>query len=180
MKIAKIMMATAVAVLLAGCSSPKIRKPQTLHAEFTDWQGAAYGAEIPKWVSAVMSAESEDEIRKLFDKPDGYRIWAAINRGSDLDALRLDTDNSCLTQVRMSIFQNALEGVASIADLSSNGIERVASYWTKYFMADKKRKPVNGDAGKERYSYVVVMGMEGDRFNALLDAAMAKIRDDDL
>ena len=160
------MMATAVAVLLAGCSSPKIRKPQTLHAEFTDWQGAAYGAEIPKWVSAVMSAESEDEIRKLFDKPDGYRIWAAINRGSDLDALRLDTDNSCLTQVRMSIFQNALEGVAS--------------YWTKYFMADKKRKPVNGDAGKERYSYVVVMGMEGDRFNALLDAAMAKIRDDDL
>ena len=207
MKIAKIMMATAIAVLLAGCaSSPNAGKPQTavkgLHAEYTDWQGAAFGADIPKWVGAVVSAQSEDEIRKLLDKPNGYRVWSVLARGSDLDALKLYTDNFDIqAQVSASISQN----VATIADrvqetegktekatiteqsakvvnmitsnLTLNGLERVTSYWSKYFMADKKGKPANSDSGKELYSYVVVMGMEGDRFNAQLDAAMAKIRE---
>lgn len=201
------MMATAIAVLLAGCvSSPTAGKPQTavkgLHAEYTDWQGAAFGAEIPKWVSAVVTASSEDEIRKLLDKPNGYRIWAVLAEGNDLDALKLYTDNFDIqAQVSASISQNvariadraqAAEGTtknatiteqsAKVVDmvttnLTLNGLERVTSYWSKYFMADKKGKAVEGASGRERYSYVVVMGMEGERFNAQLDAAMAKIRE---
>ena len=42
-------------------------------------------------------------------------------------------------------------------------------------MADKKGNPVAGENGKEKYHYIVVMGMEGERFNAQLDAAMKKI-----
>ena len=173
-----------------------------LHAEYTDWQGAAFGAEIPKWVAAVATASSEDEIRNLLDKPKGYRVWAIQSEGQNLDALKLLTDNFDIqAQVGASISQNvariadrvqASEGAtenaqiteqtAKIVDmvttnLTLNGLERISSYWSKYFMANKKGKPVDGDSGKERYSYVVVMGMEGDRFNAQLDAAMAKIKE---
>ena len=207
MKMVKIALAATVAVLLAGCaSSPKAGKPQAavkgLHAEYTDWQGAAFGAEIPKWVGAVVSANSEDEIRKLLDKPKGYRIWTVQAQGDNLDALKMLTDNFDIqAQVSASISQNvsriadrvqASEGAtknASITEqtakvvdmvtsnLTLNGLERVTSYWSKYFMADKKGNAVDGASGEERYSYIVVMGMEGDRFNAQLDAAMAKIKE---
>lgn len=207
MKIAKILTATAMAVLLAGCaSSPTAGKPQTavkgLHAEYTDWQGAAFGAEIPKWVSAVVTASSEDEIRKLLDKPNGYRIWTVLVEGNDLDGLKMLADNFDIqAQVSASISQNVTriadraqeaegttkqatitEQSAKVVDmvtsnLTLNGLERVSSYWSKYFMADKKGRAVAGSSGQERYSYIVVMGMEGERFNAQLDAAMAKIRE---
>ena len=44
-------------------------------------------------------------------------------------------------------------------------------------MADKKGNAVEGESGKERYSYIVVMGMVGERFNAQLDAALQKIEE---
>ena len=62
-------------------------------------------------------------------------------------------------------------------NLTLNGLERVSSYWTKYYMADKNGNPVAGESGKEKYHYIVVMGMEGARFNAQLDAAMKKIEE---
>ena len=194
------------AVLCACTSAPKAGKPKAavkgFHAEFTDWQSASTGGSIPEWVEAVLNADSEDTIRELLKKPKGYRIWTIENQGESLDALKLLTDNFDIqARVASSISQNVAqeaeriqeaegttdkakinEQAAAVAqmvttNLTLNGLERVTGYWTKYYMADKKGNPVEGESGKEHYSYVVVMGMEGERFNAQLDAAMQKINE---
>lgn len=194
-----------LATLFCSCaSSVKAGKPKTavkgFHAEFTDWQSASTGGSIPEWVEAVLNADSEDTVRALLKKPDGYRIWSIDNQGETLDAVKLLTDNFDIqARVASSISQNVAQDaerlqdaegetdkvkiknqaarVAQIvrANLTLNGLERVTSYWTKYYMADKKGNPVAGESGKEHYNYIVVMGMEGERFNAQLDAAMKKI-----
>ena len=197
--------AITLALMLSSCAStPKAGKPQVavkgLHAEFTDWQSASVGGNVPEWVQAVLEADSEDSVRSLLKKPKGYRIWTMDNQGEKLDALKTLTDNFDIqARVASSISQNVAqeaeriqkaEGatneaaiteqaavVASMVttNLTLNGLERVTSYWTKYYMADKKGNPVAGESGKERYHYIVVMGMEGARFNEQLDAAMKKI-----
>lgn len=199
--------AAALSILLLSCASaPKAEKPQAavkgFHAEFTDWQSAPAGGSIPDWVSAVLEAESEDQLRSLLEKPKGYRVWTVNNRGDNLDALKLLTDNFDIqAAVGSSISQNVAqtaeriqqtegatdtaritEQSAAVATMVSqnvtlNGLERVTSYWTKYYMADKNGKAVDGESGRERYSYIVVMGMDGERFDAQLDAAMKKIEE---
>ncbi len=194
-------------VVLGSCaSSPKASKPQAavkgFHAELTDWQSASSGGNVPEWVSAVLEADSEDSVRSLLKKPKGYRIWTLDNQGENLDALKTLTDNFDIqARVASSISQNVAQdaeriqkaegttneakiteqaaAVASMVttNLTLNGLERVTGYWTKYYMADKKGNPVAGERGKEKYHYIVVMGMEGDRFNAQLDAAMKKIEE---
>lgn len=204
----KILLVAMIAVLgtLSVWSKPKAKNAKAavkgFHAEYTDWQGAAVGAEIPEWVKVVASAATEDELRALLKKPKGYRVWAIIAQGEDLDSLKMLTDNFDIqAQVGASISQNVAQiaeremeeegGTASgqITDqkaklvtmvnqnLTLNGLERVTSYWTKYYMADKKGRPVAGDSGKERYVYIVVMGMDGKRFDSQLDAAMKKIEE---
>ena len=195
----------AVAFSLTSCvSSPKADAPKVavkgFHAEVTDWQSASVGGSVPEWVSAVLEADSEDTVRTLLKKPKGYRIWTLDNQGENLDALKTLTDNFDIqARVASSISQNVAQdaeriqkaegatneakvteqaaAVASMVttNLTLNGLERVTGYWTKYFMADKNGAPVAGEAGKEKYHYIVVMGMEGNRFNAQLDAAMKKI-----
>lgn len=193
------------AVALCSCAStPKAGAPKAavkgFHAELTDWQSASTGGSVPEWVEAVLNADSEDTVRTLLKKPEGYRIWAIDNQGENLDALKVLTDNFDIqARVASSISQNVtqdaeriqeLEGATDKAEikrqaagvaqmvttnLTLNGLERVTGYWTKYYMADKKGNPVAGENGKEKYHYIVVMGMEGERFNAQLDAAMKKI-----
>ena len=192
---------------LESCvSTPKADSPKSaikgFHAELTDWQSASVGGSVPEWVSAVLDANSEDAVRSLLKKPKGYRIWTVNNQGENLDALRTLTDNfDVQARVASSISQNVAQeaqriqkvdgatneakiteqaaAVASMVttNLTLNGLERVTSYWTKYYMADKDGKPVAGESGKEKYHYIVVMGMEGERFNAQLDAAMKKINE---
>lgn len=192
-------------LVFSSCASKvKADKPKVavkgFHSEFTDWQSASTGGSIPEWVEAVLNSDSEDTIRELLKKPKGYRIWALNNQGENLDALKMLTDNFDIqTMVASSISQNVAQdaeriliaegatdkakiaeqsaAVASMVttNLTLNGLERVTGYWTKYYMADKKGNAVEGESGKERYSYIVVMGMEGERFNAQLDAAMQKI-----
>ena len=57
--------AITLALMLSSCAStPKAGKPQAavkgLHAEFTDWQSASVGGNVPEWVQAVLEADSED------------------------------------------------------------------------------------------------------------------------
>lgn len=200
---ASIVFLAVFALGLSGCASSKAGEPQfAAHPEYTDWQSAAGGGTIPEWVTAVLNVDSEDTVRSLLKKPTGYRIWSLNNQGVDIDALKLLTDNfEIQTQVSNSISQNAADFAIRIqeaegttdkakikeqtarvlqlisSNLTLNGLERITSYWVKYYMADKKGRPVEGDTGKERYSYIVVMGMEGERFNAQLDAAMKKINE---
>lgn len=204
-KHAALLAGIAMIFLLGSCaSSPKADAPRTavkgFHAEYTDWQSASVGGNIPEWVRAVLEADSEDTVRSLLKKPKGYRIWTLDNQGENLDALKTLTDNFDIqARVASSISQNVAHDAERIqraegatneakiaeqtaavvslvtANLTLNGLERVTSYWTKYYMADKNGNPVNGESGKEKYHYIVVMGMEGDRFNAQLDAAMKKI-----
>lgn len=206
-KIMKTVGGIVITIVLGSCvSSPKANKPQAavkgFHAELTDWQSASTGGNVPEWVNAVLEADSEDTVRSLLKKPKGYRIWTLDNQGENLDALKALTDNFDIqARVASSISQNVAQdaeriqkaegatneakiteqaaAVASMVttNLTLNGLERVTGYWTKYYMADKKGNPVAGERGKEKYHYIVIMGMEGDRFNSQLDAAMKKIEE---
>ena len=179
--------------------SAKKAKSAGNHAEYIDWQGLAAGGDLPDWYSAVLNAKSESSLRKALsedgDDYKNYRLWAVNATGENLEAIKTMTDSfNIQSAVSASIAQNVaqvadrqrdLEGAGSaitqeskaqVVDMISknvtlNGLERITSYWAQYEILNKKGVVVKPAV----YSYVLVMGMSQDRFNAQLDAAMQKI-----
>lgn len=169
------------------------------HAEYIDWQGLAANGDLPDWYSLVLNARSEASLRKALseegDDYSNYRLWAVNATGENLEAIKTMTDSfNIQSAVSASIAQNVaqvadrqrdlegpgssitMESKAQVVDMITknvtlNGLERVTSYWAQYEIQNKKGEVVKPAV----YSYVLVMGMSQERFNAQLDAAMKKV-----
>ena len=173
---------------------PTSTRPQ---AVYTDWQGAAFGGAIPEWVEAVANAESQEAICTLLKKnPEEYKVYPVMAQGKDLDALKMLAENfDAQKTVANSISQdiaNYAERVAEAegptakakiteqkaklaemvsANLTLHGLDRVTSYWTKYYMVDEKKKVVR----EEMYTYMVVMGISKKNYDDALNSAKEHI-----
>ena len=171
------------------------------HAEYIDWQGLAANGDLPEWYSNVLNSRGEGALKKALASEkgeyDNYRLWAVNAMGEDLDAIRTMTDSFDIqSAVSASIAQNVaqvadrqrdLEGPGSkitqeskaqVVDMITknvtlNGLERITSYWAQYEIQNKKGQTVK----PATYSYVLVMGMPKNMFDAQLDAAMRKVRE---
>lgn len=180
-------------------SKDSIVKSASNHAEYIDWQGLAANGDLPEWYSLVLNARSEAALRKALsqegDDYKNYRLWAVNSTGENLEAIKTMTDSfNIQSAVAASIAQNVaqvadrqrdlegpgsaitMESKAQVVDMISknvtlNGLERITSYWAQYEIQNKKGEVVKPAI----YSYVLVMGMSQERFNAQLDAAMKKI-----
>lgn len=198
-KIISAVVCTVAALFAVSCgSTPKATALKTNAQEtvYDDWQGCSVGAQIPQWVVSALGAATEDDLRKAVGKTEDYRVWMLESTGSDLDALKMLTNNFEIQgHVTAAISQNVarvadrvqtadgkpetakMDQTAKVVDmvttnLTLNGLERVNTYWSKYHRIDAKGNTV---PGSEKYSYIVVMAMKTQHFNQQLDAALAKV-----
>lgn len=126
----------------------------------------------------------------------GYRVWPIVVYGKNLDALKIAANNfGAQAKVAESIAQSVgevstqyiqAEGPDHEAEivkasteiinmvhsnLTLNGLEQVASYWTKYSMVNKKNQIIDADTYPQ-YMYCVVYGMDNSRYGKQLDEVM--------
>jgi len=78
------------ALLLSGCtttSSTAQAAPRAQRPTVVDWQGAAYGTEIPEWARIILQGDEVHKIQKMSEFSKKYVKFASA-RGQDVDLLK--------------------------------------------------------------------------------------------
>ena len=100
--------AAAGVLALSGCASapsappaaPMVQRPQII-----DWQGAAYGTEIPEWARIILQGDEVDKIQKMPEFSKKYVKFASA-RGQDVDLLKAWAAADAADTISRSITQN--------------------------------------------------------------------------
>lgn len=191
MKVTKIAAAAVAAMsVLAGCAStsstssasvaPAVERPVTI-----EWQGSAYGTNIPDWVVAV--GENNLPALNAMTEYSGKVPKVATSRGQDLDLLRAWVQADAAGELSRGINQsitttlgNVLSGSKdadaatvkvtneAIGIFSSNvisGFEKSREFWVKLRHPD----------GKEEYEYLVIFAIDKDNLTYQVDKALGKV-----
>lgn len=176
------------ALLLSGCtttSSAAQAAPRAQRPTVVDWQGAAYGTEIPEWARIILQGDEVDKIQKMSEFSKKYVKFASA-RGQDVDLLKAWAAADAADTISRSITQNvtgelgtAVKGnkddaaTVKIAEqaigiFSSNkisGFEKSREFWVK----------MQQPSGKTEFEYVVLYAIDKDNFQDQIDAALGKI-----
>ena len=180
--------AAAGVLALFGCASAPSAPPAAPMAQrpkIIDWQGAAYGTEIPEWARIILQGDEVDKIQKLPEFSKKYVKFASA-RGQDVDLLKAwaaadaaDTISRSITQNVTSELGTAVSGnkddeatvkmaEQAIGIFSSNkisGFEKSREFWVQ--LQDK--------SGKTEFEYVVLYSIDQDNFQEQIDLALGKI-----
>jgi len=206
-KIITVMAALSAAFMLASCASKGIEgkgvKLAAGRPEIIDYKGQAFGSDIPGWVIDAADGETK-EVQKAL-KLKGQKVWILQNDGTDLDMLKLWTDQiDGRSQIASAIEQtvgdlisaelDASQENTSAADkamyvnefstrmtnLTLQGLDKVTDYWTKTRTLKTGVKKAKSDADYTyKYTYLVVFAMDEDMFETQVQAAFADIDDND-
>lgn len=172
-------------VLLAGCASTSSAVKTETRPVIVDWQGSAYGTDIPSWAKAAL----ENDWAAVSSLPEysGKVVKAASNRGKDLDLLRSWVQADAATDISRSVSQsvttnlgNSLSGnkdsdeatikitKQAIGIFSGNtisGFEKSREFWVKLRNAN----------GTEEYEYLVLYAIGEENLALQIDRALGKI-----
>ena len=176
------------ALLLSGCtttSSAAQAAPRAQRPTVVDWQGAAYGTEIPEWARIILQGDEVDKIQKMSEFSKKYVKFASA-RGQDVDLLKAWAAADAADTISRSITQNvtgelgtAVKGnkddaaTVKIAEqaigiFSSNkisGFEKSREFWVK----------MQQPSGKTEFEYVVLYAIDKDNFQDQIDAALGNL-----
>ena len=77
------------ALLFSSCTTTSGAQaaPMAPRPKVVDWQGAAYGTEIPEWARIILQGDEVDEIQKMSEVSKKYVKFASA-RGQDVDLLK--------------------------------------------------------------------------------------------
>ncbi len=184
-----------LALFAASAAKPKTNKAEPITL---DWQGRESGIQIPDWTKAV-AENNKRKIVKELDLSD-YMVWIFNARGTNLEFLSTWTDKVELqsnvaqsisseigraTQAALQSEQNAgnvsinqaLTDVTTVlSNVRVNGLERMATYWTKSGIAKPGVKKIKSEADYDiTYTYYSVWAMPKKAFEAQLEAAMQNL-----
>ena len=192
---------------LASCSSTRKLKGEepgmmTGKPEIIDYQGLALGSQIPDWVIAIGDG-SQKKVRKSLDIPNSKQIFILQNKGTNLDFLKIWTDQvDEKAEIASSIEQTIAQTVqsemslseageqvdsksakiysASMTNVTVNGLDKEASYWIKTSTPQLDvRNPKIVKEYKEEYTYYVVYTIDRDLYERQLMQAMDDVDDND-
>ena len=179
--------AAAGVLVLSGCASAPSAPPAAPMAQrpkIIDWQGAAYGTEIPEWARIILQGDEVDKIQKMPEFSKKYVKFASA-RGQDVDLLKAWAAADAADTISRSITQNvtgelgtAVSGnkddaatvkmaEQAIGIFSSNklsGFEKSREFWVQ-----------QEKAGKTQFEYVVLYSIDKDNFQEQIDRALGKI-----
>ncbi|MGP1432097.1 MAG: hypothetical protein ACTTI6_10820 [Treponema sp.] len=175
------------ALLVSSCTTTSGAQaaPMAPRPQVVDWQGAAYGTEIPEWARIILQGDAVDKIQKMSEFSSKYIKFASA-RGQDVDLLKswaaadaADTLSRSITQNVTSELGTAIKGnkddaaTVKIAEqaigiFSSNkisGFEKSREFWVK----------MQQSSGKTEFEYVVLYTIDKDNFQEQIDTALGKI-----
>ena len=177
--------AAAVMAVLTGCASAPPAAKTESRPVTVDWQGAAYGTNIPEWTKAAL--EGDQASLGAMPEYSGKVVKIASNRGNELDLLRAWVSADAADALSRGISQsvttnlgNTLSGnkddESAIVKLTKqaigifssnviNGFEKSREFWVK------QRNP----DGTEEYEYLVLYAISADTLALQIDQALGKI-----
>lgn len=194
-----------VATVLSSCASKGVEgKGVTLNTnkpQIIDYKGQAFGSDIPGWVLDASDGDTKNVAKAL--KLNGQKVWILQNDGDDLDMLKLWTDQiDGRAQIASSIEQtvgdlitaemrasNASETEKTktvdefstrMTNLTLQGLDKVADYWTKTRTLKTGVKKAKSDSDYTyKFTYLVVFAMDEKQYAAQIDAALKDIDEND-
>ena len=175
------------ALLFSSCTTTSGAQaaPMAPRPKVVDWQGAAYGTEIPEWARIILQGDEVDEIQKMSEVSKKYVKFASL-RGQDVDLLKVwaaadaaDTISRSITQNVTSELGTAIKGnkddaatvkiaeqaIGIFASNKISGFEKSREFWVK----------MQQPSGKTEFEYVVLYAIDKDNFQDQIDAALGKI-----
>ncbi len=187
LKYAVLTAAAAGVLALSGCASTPSAPPAQMaqRPKIIDWQGSAYGTQVPEWARIILQGDEVDKIQKMPEFSKKYVKFASA-RGQDVDLLKAwsaadaaDTISRSITQNVTSELGTAVSGnkddeatvkmaEQAIGIFSSNkisGFEKSREFWVQ--LQDK--------SGKTEFEYVVLYSIDQDNFQEQIDLALGKI-----
>lgn len=207
-----VLFAACAVLAVTGCgttssvkgSGIKGEQPEmaTSKAKIVDYQGAAFGTEIPQWVVQVAQGEySESALSKVMPDLKGRKIFVTMADGDNLEFVKQWTD---LVDVETQVgdtMQRVVGKVVSasedakakesgkdtdpteverklklykeaVAAVEINGLEKTASYWVEKQTGSQK----DGNY-KDVYEYYAVWSMDKSIYDAQLNAALQNVKD---
>lgn len=200
--------ATLIAVV-TGCASTTVKgsgikgnsaKMATTKSKIVDYQGAAFGSEIPQWVILISEGQySNSTLASVMPDMKDKKAFVTISQGDNLEFVKQWTDLVDI-EVQVGDTMQRVVGKAVSASESAkaketgtssdptevarklnmykeavsavevNGLEKTASYWVEKEVGDKK------DA-KDIFEYYAVWTMSQDAYEKQLDAALKNVKD---
>jgi hypothetical protein len=201
-----------VAMLTAftGCASSSSTKGSgikgksatvsTGKATIVDYQGAAFGSEIPQWVILISEGQySASTLAKVMPEMKDKKAFVTISQGDNLEFVKQWTDLVDI-EVQVGDTMQRIVGKAvsaqetakaketgkekdpteverelqmykeAVSAVEVNGLEKVASYWVEKKVGEKK------DA-QDIFEYYAVWAMDQKAYESQLDAAMKNVKD---
>lgn len=193
MKFAAIVLPVSWMLLFASCVTTQpqsMGKKRNLDFEVIDWQGAAFGTEIPEWVRAA--TEDKERLERLDAiageatyKDKAVRVASA--NGKDIDLLKTWVQNKLAGEIASEIKQTVTrtagnhqqgnkdaeaalkmidETVGIFSSVTISGFERSREFWVK------RRMKSTGDTD---FQYVAVYVISKDNLMMQIDKALGKI-----
>ena len=175
------------ALLFSSCTTTSGAQaaPMAPRPKVVDWQGAAYGTEIPEWARIILQGDEVDKIQKMSEFSKKYVKFASA-RGQDVDLLKAwaaadaaDTISRSITQNVTSELGTAIKGnkddaatvkiaeqaIGIFASNKISGFEKSREFWLK----------MRQSSGKTEFEYIVLYAIDKDNFQDQIDAALGKI-----
>lgn len=211
-KAALIIMAASVMFAVSSCgttssvtgSGIKGEKPEmaSSRAKIVDYQGSAFGTEIPQWVILVSQGEYSDAaLSKVMPELKGKKVFVTMADGNNLEFVKQWTDLVDIETQVGDTMQRVVGKVVSasekakakesgkqadpteveqklklykeaVAAVEINGLEKTASYWVEKQTGSQKDGTL-----KDVYEYYAVWTMDRDNYDTQLNAAMANVKD---
>ena len=211
-KTVSIFIAAALLFVIAGCgttssvkgSGIKGEKPvmAASRAKIIDYQGAAFGEEVPEWVIKVAEGEySETALSTVMPALKGRKVFVTMADGDNLEFVKQWTDLVNIeTQVGDTLQRivgkvvTASEDVKaremgkeadptevnrklklykeSVSTVEINGLEKTTDYWIEKQTGSKKKGNF-----KDVYEYYAVWSMDKKVYDAQLNAALDNVQD---
>ena len=194
-----VLVLSALGMLIAGCTSTEAATVQTapraasgnarnLKFEITDWQGAAFGSEIPEWAQIVLA--DKEQLDRIAAAPTykDLAVRTASAQGKDIDLLKRWVQNDIAAAVTREIMQTItvksgqgmsgnkdsdkdaqkfLQDVMGVfSSVTLNGLEKSREFWVE--RRDKQR-------GTESYEYVAVYVINKENLMLQIDRALGKV-----
>ena len=102
--------AAAGVLALSGCAStpsaPSAPPAQMAQRpKIIDWQGSAYGTQVPEWARIILQGDEVDKIQKMPEFSKKYVKFASA-RGQDVDLLKAWSAADAADTISRSITQN--------------------------------------------------------------------------
>ena len=175
------------ALLFSSCTTTSGAQaaPMAPRPKVVDWQGAAYGTEIPEWARIILQGDEVDEIQKMSEVSKKYVKFASL-RGQDVDLLKVWAAADAADTISHSITQNvtselgtvtqgnkddaatvkiAEQAIGIFAANKISGFEKSREFWLK----------MRQSSGKTEFEYIVLYAIDKDNFQDQIDAALGKI-----